>query len=386
MLEEGLRNIDAAPGFQCSYISTGNSTVTPLSGGATYTGTAEKTAHTDLLVYCYSDVAGTLYVDLGVIEGNYRTSIPFSCAAGVSEFHTVVKGYRWCRIRYVNGASAQATFELQTEFGVYRQPNKALNSALTGDDDAAAVRPTVFQYEAALGLRSGTTLWNKFGYNADVDTGTEVVAAFGGTFTPLAAASTLSIVSSSTADDVGSTGATGIVIYGVDANWASQIEVVSMDGVTPVVTTSTWLGINRISVYAAGSGKANAGTITVTAVTGGAVQATMPVGEGTSQQCIFFVRDNHQALLDFLFLNAEKLSGGGTPKVTFKCWVYSAVSNAKYEVFRYLVDTGAGAGYLSLSPRQPFVVGEKSAFWIEATTDSDNTSVAARFSLLEVAD
>jgi len=370
-----------------AYISTGNSTTATLAGGATFTGTGELTSHPDVLVTCKSDVAGTLYVDFSIDGGsNYDTTLTYAVAANTGEFHIAVKGKRTCRIRYTNGSSAQGFFRLQTQFGTFRQPNQSINTTLQNDADAAAVRPSHYQYEAALGRRAGVTTWNNFGYNADVDIGTEVVCNFGGTFTPLAAASTLTFTCSSTADVNGGTGAHGVVVYGVDANWNSQIEVVLLNGTTPVVTTSTWLGINRAAVYLAGSGKANAGTITITATTGGATQGLIATGEGTTQNVIFFVRDNYQALIDFIFLNAEKLSGGSTPKVTFKIWVFSAVSNAKYEVFRYLIDTSAGDGHLDLSMPQPLVVGEKSAVWIEATTDTNDTSCKARFSLIEVAD
>ena len=37
-----------------------------------------------------------------------------------------------------------------------------------------------------------------------------------------------------------------------------------------------------------------------------------------------------------------------------------------------------------MRPSQPFIVGEKSVFYLEATTDKDNTVVTARYSLIEV--
>lgn len=46
--------------------STANTTTTPLSGGATYTGTGERNELSDVMVSCYADVAGTLYVDVSV--------------------------------------------------------------------------------------------------------------------------------------------------------------------------------------------------------------------------------------------------------------------------------------------------------------------------------
>jgi len=372
----------ATPVYLAGHVSTGNSTTTALSGDATYTGDETITSHPDILVTLKTDVAGTLYIDLGVVSGTYDTTLTFDVAAGSGEFHTAVKGTLYCRVRYTNGSSAQSYFRMQTEFGHFRQGNLSVNRSMQADADATVVRPTNASHETALGRRQGATLWHKFGYNTDVDTGAaEVLAAFGGTFTPRTTATTLSIVSSSTADDSGSTGATGIVVYGVDANWDSQVEVVTMDGQTPVVTTSTWIGINRIAIFAAGDGMTNAGTITITAVTGGATMATMPAGEGTSQQVIFHVPADGQALIDHINLSVVRAAQGNTqPVVTAILKVFSAVSNANYRVATFYLD-GALNNNFSFDPQHPLQVGEKSAIWIDASTTLDNTSVAGRMVL-----
>jgi len=258
---------------------------------------------------------------------------------------------------------------------------------LAQDFDSISVRPTEYVYEVASSRRQGATTWNKFGNNSDVDIGTEVVAAQGGTFTYLTNASTLSIVSTNTGDDgsPAGIGANSIVIFGIDANRASQVEVVTLNGTTPVVTATTWLGINRAAVYLAGSSQANIGDITITAVTGGSTQGLIPTGVGTTQQLMFFVQNNHKALADWLVLSASKISGGSSPTVTFKGWVYSPVSNCKYEVLRFTIDTSSTT-FVELKPTQPFILNEKDVFWIEATTDTNNTVVSGRFSLIEMRD
>lgn len=250
-------------------------------------------------------------------------------------------------------------------------------------DDNNPLPTTDPRTEIALGKVSGSTAWNKFGYNADLDIGAEVVAAFGGTWAPISTATTLTAVSDNAADDDGSTGAHGLVIYGVDENWENQTVVLLLDGTTPVATTAQFLGVNRVSLFRAGSGQANAGTITITATTGGATQGTIPPGEGTTQQIILHVAANHTGLIDYVLLNAEKLSGGATPVVTFKLYVFSDVSNAKYEVLRQIIDTAA-VNVVPLNFPDPLVVSEKSAIWLEATTDTNNTNVQARLSMIEV--
>ncbi len=143
------------PVYIAGYISGGNSTTTALAGAATFTGREEITSHSSVLVTLKSDVAGTLYIDLGIVSGTYDTVLSFDVAAGVGEFHTAVKGTRYCRIRYVNGADAQSYFRMQTEFGDFRQANKPLQIALGRDDDSASVRPTDFFQEVQEGRRDG---------------------------------------------------------------------------------------------------------------------------------------------------------------------------------------------------------------------------------------
>ena len=238
--------------------------------------------------------------------------------------------------------------------------------------------------QAALGRVTGATVWNKFGYNTDVDVGTEVVAAFGGTWSPLTTATTLTAVSSASNDVNSGSGAHGLVIYGIDANRARQVDVLFLNGTSSVVTTTTWLGIDRVALFRAGSGLQNEGNITVTATTGGTTQAYIAAGEGTTQQLIVHTAAGKTGLIDYLFLNAEKISGGSNPIVTFRVWVFSAVSNAKYEVFREIIDTGSGNGASEHSFPIPLVIGEKSAVYIEVTTDTANTVTSARLSMLEV--
>jgi len=275
---------------------------------------------------------------------------------------------------------------LQVLLGSESDLNIPLDSIISQDYDSVSVRPSDFHYEVALGRRQGATTWNKFGYNSDVDIGTETIWSPGGTFSKMTAAATLSVVSTSANDDSGGTGANSVIIYGVDANWDTQTEVVTLDGTTPVITSGTWFGVNRMAIYLAGTGEVNAGVISATATGGGStLQAQIPTGEGSTQQSFFFVANNHQFLADFLKINAEKTSGGSSPKVRFKGWVFSAVSNAKYLVFNNLMDTSVENSQ-QVSPSQPFIIGEKSLLYFEATTDTNDTFASCRFSGILVRD
>lgn len=371
------------PIYATGVVSSGNSSTTALDNGQTFTGEWEEVGH-------YNSVVVAVKTDQ---DGYYQ--VQFS-PDGVNQDSTLTRYYRttniepphrftitrnYCRVVFYNNSGSNQTYlRLQTMYGDRQELNAPCDSTLAPDFDAIVVRPTDYDTEVALGRRQGAVVWNKFGYNQDVDTATdpEVVAEFGGSFTPLTTATTLSIVSSSTNDDDGGTGANSIVVYGVDANRNEQTEIVTLDGTTPVVTTSTWLGINRMAVYLAGSLLKNDGKITATAVTGGTTQATMPAGEGTTQQCILFTYADHQFLADWMYINTLK-QAGVSPVVTIKGWVFSAVSNCKYEVFREGIDTSID-NTIQVLPKEAFVIGEKSVFWLEAETDSNDTIVNARFS------
>ena len=243
---------------------------------------------------------------------------------------------------------------------------------------------TDFDYRVALGLVPGYSTWNKFGYNPDIDIGTEVIAQFGGTYVPRKTASTLSLVSSAAADNSAGTGAEFIVLTGVDDSWNMVTELVPLNGLTPVTTTASFYGVNRASVYLSGSSYANVGTITITSTDDASIQATMPATQGSTQQAIFWTPAANTFLVSGLFLNALKISGGGTPRIELKGYVYSDVSDAKYEVLRLDQDLGVDNN-IKLDLGVPFVIGERSCFWLEVTTNTNNTAVNARFSGVLVA-
>lgn len=280
---------------------------------------------------------------------------------------------------------------LEPPHGVMQDPNLSPNTKrwiselYKQIEDLIVTAGTKYEYEVARGNVTNTTTWNKWGYNSDIDIGTETVWSVGGTFTPMSTAGTLNVVSSSTADDgdPAGTGANSIILYGVDANYDAQTEVVTLDGTTTVTTSNSWLGVNRASVYLAGSGQVNAGTISITATTGGAAQTEIPTGEGSSQHAFFFVPASRTALMDWLYINIIKTSAGAKPEAITKCWVTSLVSGSQYDVMTDYMDVAIENAH-QYTPAQPFIVGEKSLVEFRVTTDTDNTAATVRFSLITV--
>jgi len=369
-------------------ISTVNSTATLLNAAAVFTGTGEDvTRYGSVVVSVKTDQNGTFSVQFSNDNSNWDSVLTrYYRTDQIEAPHRFTITRKYCRVVFTNTSASNQTFlRLQTSFGDKADLNAPTDSVLAQDFDATVVRPTNYHYEVALGRRQGHTTWNKFGYNTDIDIGTETIWYTGGTFTPIVTARTLSVVSTDATDDDGNTGANSLIIYGVDANWKEQTVVVTMNGLTPVVTTETWMGVNRIAIYVSGTGQTNAGVITATATTEGTIQGEVPAGEGTTQQAIFFVEADHTALMDWLYITLTKNSGGTQPAIVTKAFVYSAVSNSKYEVFRDHIK-GDVENHTELRPSQPFVVGEKSIVEFQCTTDQNNTEVSCRFSLILVRD
>ena len=103
------------------------------------------------------------------------------------------------------------------------------SSQYSNHTDVVDTRPTGdFHSQVALGRCTTATQLNKFAYNEDVDVGEEIVATFGGAFAPLLTASTLSVVSNDAEDGAGENGAIEVVIIGVDTNYDTAIEFITL--------------------------------------------------------------------------------------------------------------------------------------------------------------
>lgn len=123
------------------------------------------------------------------------------------------------------------------------------------------------------------------------------------------------IVSSSIADDLGSTGATHIKIWGVtswvdDHDSPEHSEEIIMNGQTPVATVGEYVFIHRIRVTNTGSGNVNAGTITATAATDGTISAAILPGNGSTQMAMLAVPPGYQHWMFNLNAAVSKSSGG----------------------------------------------------------------------------
>lgn len=160
----------------------------------------------------------------------------------------------------------------------------------------------------------------QFGENLDIS-GTEDVWPNGATYPFPAAAGTLSVVSASAEDDTGGTGATQIKIYGLDANYDEINEVVTLDGTTPVVTTASFLRVNRMHIVGTvGTALTNLGDITATHGVAGVI-GIIPAGLGQTQQAIYTVPRGYSGFLQNVHAHIE-----GTSSATIAIRAYRRIN------------------------------------------------------------
>lgn len=148
-----------------------------------------------------------------------------------------------------------------------------------------------FYSAAGLGLVPGCSRVVMLGHNPIVDIATdpEDVWEGGGLYPFQATASTLSVVSTSANDTAAGTGARTILISGLNSAYAPITEVVTLNGLTPVITTNSFLRINLCTTTSSGSGEVNAGDISVNVSGGGALQALLRAGYGFNRSAVYTV-------------------------------------------------------------------------------------------------
>jgi hypothetical protein len=362
-----------------------NSSTTPLNAGATFTGEwVDVSAFSTVTVAISTDQHCTYVAQFSPDGTNIDSPLTRYYVVGkINAPDPFVVLRKYFRLVITNTSASNQTYLRAQSMAGSQVPtlNIPTDAVMSQRYASISVRPSSYPAEAVLGLRQGITAWQKFGYNSDLDIadGERTIWDYKAAgLTPLTTARTLSLVSSSANDAAAGTGLRTCVIYGIDANRAAASEVVTLNGTTPVVTSGTWLGVNRIAPASAGTGLTNAGNITVTATTDATVQAYIPAGKGTTQQAFFFVPANTKFLTDWLTISAARLSGGTAPRITVIAYVRDFTAGVRYEIGRWLIDTVV-VNDVELKPPQPFLIPGSCLLEFVASTDTNNATVSLRF-------
>lgn len=309
-------NVDASNRLQTAVgqipgvLSAGNSSTTPLAGGATFTGTWEEiTNYGGIVISVFANVASAtdgLKFEWSSDGTNVDVDEVSSVTAGVGRGFTQMPRSRYFRVRYVNGASAQTTFRLHTHFTQTTISNltRALNKAISGENLVQTVRAVItgedgsgsffnarvrspgflevighsIEDSIAQALLTGET-GHRFGYASTSSTAFTSVKATSYVEPP---ADGLEVVSSSTSDVSAGTGTRTlrVTFYRGDGT-GPFTESITMNGTTAVaLEDSAARFVEKMESLTVGSNGTNVGTIRIRRSSAGATVGTIAVGDG----------------------------------------------------------------------------------------------------------
>lgn len=230
----------------------------------------------------------------------------------------------------------------------------------------------------AKGDASGITMFDKFGHNEDVDTGTvpEDVWDGGGVYTFPAAATVVGVASSSANDDgdPAGTGCQTVYIEGLAATTYKLInETVTLNGVGTVNTTQSFIRINRAYCTASGSVGTNDGNITLTVNSGTA--AFIEAGHGQTLQSVYTVPAGKTLYISDWAITAGKTT---TTSIDISGEIRLFGSNT-WRIIRYMYIHSQGGPFIRhFNPW--IVIPEKTDLRVRVrAVGSNNTGVASDY-------
>jgi len=166
--------------------------------------------------------------------------------------------------------------------------------------------PSDYSIEIARGNISGQSGAGIVGTDQLIGNTEKTIWGTTGRYAFQTSAQALEILSSSTADDTGGTGAITVKVEGLDSNYNDINETVTLDGTTAVDLSLTYLRINRMTTVTAGSGNSNAGTITLRLDGAGVSQSIMEIGANRSQDGVFTVPNTKTAFILATYVSIGK--------------------------------------------------------------------------------
>jgi len=203
----------------------------------------------------------------------------------------------------------------------------------------------------------------------------------GGDWVQPTAARIHDIVSTSANDDgsPAGTGANTLRILGLDGSYNEISEDITLNGVTNVPTTNSYIMIHQMRVLTAGSTNSNVGTITATAQVDGTITAQINPTENTTQMAIYQVPAGKTGFIVRGYFNINKSGGAATAAdIIFQ-------TKPLGEVFSNVLRRGmttTGSSAVEILTSIPFLISEKSIIKARANVTANNTDASAGFDII----
>ena len=206
----------------------------------------------------------------------------------------------------------------------------------------------------------------------------------GGIRTVMQVAATFSVVSASAGDASAGTGARTVLLVGLDSDWKPQTEIVTTNGLTPVVTTKTFRRIWRAVVGSSGATNTNDGNITITETDGSSTQALIPAGNGITQMSHFTVPDEYNAMILKTNRNIFPGGTGGTRSgvIMRKARVYTDDTSFTEVLTDHIGLQDNGTGVVAEEYRFNNVVPERTDIIFEVEAAKNDTFATVTYSVM----
>lgn len=222
----------------------------------------------------------------------------------------------------------------------------------------------------------------KFGFNSDVNGSEETIWDGGGIYAYPSVATVMKVSSSSANDTSAGTGARTVTVAGLDSDYNEAEETVSLNGQTEVLTTTSFIRVNRAFVETAGSGGTAAGDIyvgtgTVTTGVPATVYAKITLGQNQTLMAVWTVPAGYTAYM--LRANLSTSTANVNQYVTAR-----VVQRPFGGVFRTQVRTTLQRGDEEFRFPVPLSFPEKTDIETRAVSLGSNNLVASDFTVVYI--
>ena len=237
-------------------------------------------------------------------------------------------------------------------------------------------------YQIAVDDYTGIAFFiDKFGQNLQINSGqTEDIWSNGGAKAFPAVAAVTQVVSDSTDDDAGGTGALTVRVLGYDNNSDLITEDATMDGTTAVTLSASFKDIYRAIVLTAGSNETNVGNITIQHSTGSVVLGQIATGYGTTQLSHFTIPNNYTGFMVSYSTGVGTTSGGGS---TLRVGEVSLLQRPDGGAWRYNESFGveSDSSPVNQGHKHPLIFPTKTQIKFICLAETNNTKAFVTYEL-----
>jgi hypothetical protein len=236
--------------------------------------------------------------------------------------------------------------------------------------------------DVSAGLITGVSTVNKFGRNPVVAAATvEDVWDGSGIWVPPTAARLHDITSTDIRDDASPAGlgARTLEVYGLDASYALQSEIVQLNGLGGVTTANTYMMIHRMIVRSAGATGYNYGVISATAQVDGTITAQIKATNNQTLMAIYQIPADKTGYLYDYYMSIGR--AGGAPNTYGDMRLVIKPDGEVFQLKSFIGIHNKGTGVWEKTYRYPLIITEKSIIKVQTEVDDVNSDIQAGFTL-----